>query len=418
MKSTKVCIIAKYLYPFDTRLCQQVQTLEEQGISCDVICCYTKGQLKTEHLQYTTIHRVAEKSITQGSFLSYLGATFKFISATFMKLFSLSFVNAYQAIVIHTLPEFLVFVATINKIFGSKIILDGRDLTVDLLDSRWSSKKVIFIKLVAKFLEKMIVRFCDQVITASNGFRRSLIRRGVNGNKVSVLINTADMSIFKYDEHRTFSPITDKARFIYHGTVSERFGIFIAVKAMEIVRKTIPGSVLKIHGWYDLGYRKKMEQYIKDKQLEETIIFGEPLPLPDIYKLILTTDMGLVPYLSDDFMNIALSTKSFEYIASGLPVVASRLKSAEELFNDDCIQYSEPGNPKSLADNIITMCLDPNIRAQKRSNAYITFSHNYSSIIQNKNYLEIIARSLGIEDLIIDPVPIDSTMSMEQPNLV
>lgn len=418
MKSTKVCIIAKYLYPFDTRLCQQVETLEEQGIPCDVICCYTKGQLKTEHRQYTTIHRVAEKSITQGSFLSYLGATFKFISATFFKLFSLSFVNAYKTIVIHTLPEFLVFVATINKFFGSKIILDGRDLTVDLLDSRWSSKKVFLIKLIAKFLEKTIVKFCDQVITASNGFRRSLIRRGVNGNKVSVLINTADISIFKYNENRTFSSITNDARFIYHGTVSERFGIFIAIKAMEMVRKTIPGSVLNIHGWYDLGYRRKMEQYIKDKHIEEAVIFGEPLPLPEIYKLILTTDIGIVPYLSDNFMNIALSTKSFEYIASGLPVVASRLKSAEELFSDECIQYSEPGDPKSLADNIITMCLDPNMRALKRSNAYTVFTQNYTSIIQNRNYLKIIASSLGIEDLIVDPLSINGTEAVKQPDLV
>ncbi len=418
MKPTKVCIIAKYLYPFDTRLCQQVHTLEEQGIPCDVICCYTEGQSRTEHLQYTTIHRVAEKSVTQGSFITYLLATFQFISATFFKLLSISLKNSYRAIVVHTLPEFLVFITFINKLLGSRIILDGRDLTVDLLDSRWSSKKVKAVKYIAKFLEKIIVSFCDHVITASNGFRRSLIQRGIKGSKVTVLINTADISIFKYDENRTFSTITSNARFIYHGTVSERFGIFVAVKAMETVSKRIPGSILKIHGWYDLGYRRKMEQYISDKQLQKAIIFGDPLPLQEIYKVIMTTDIGIVPYLSDNFMNIALSTKSFEYIASGIPVVASRLKSGEELFNDECIQYSEPGNPKSLAENIITMCLNPDLRAQKRKTAYSTFNQNYTSIIQNRNYLQIIASSLDIEDLIIDSTPVNSVEPLEQPSLV
>ena len=38
----------------------------------------------------------------------------------------------------------------------------------------------------------------------------------------------------------------------------------------------------------------------------------------------------------------------FEYIASGLPVVASRLKSGEELFNDSCVHYFEPGSVREF----------------------------------------------------------------------
>lgn len=405
MRNIKVCIIAKYLFPHDTRLSQQVHILEDYGIPCDIICSFTSDQKKREKLNYATIYRVTEKKIVQGTFLTYLLSTFRFIFNTFLTLFWLSLKNNYQVIVVHTLPEFLVFSAILNKLFGTRIILDGRDLTVDLLDSRWSDKKVKVVKKVAILLEKWIMCYCDHIITASNGFRQSLINRGVKADKVSVLINTADVSIFRYDKERFFKPVLNNARLLYHGTVSERFGILVAVKAMKIVCEKIPESRLQIYGWYDLEYRRKIEQYIQNEKLESSIFLGNPLPLQDIYKIIKNSDMGIVPYLSDNFMNIALSTKSFEYIASGLPVVASRLRSAEELFDSSCVQYTIPGNPENLAENIIQMCLNPELRSEKRENAYSVFRGQYTSRIQSRKYIRLIAKYLDVEDLIGLNVP-------------
>lgn len=417
MRNIKVCIIAKYLFPYDTRLSQQVHTLEEYGIPCDIICSFAADQKKREKLNYATIFRVTEKNIVQGTFFIYLLSTFKFILITFLTLLRLSLKNKYQVIIVHTLPEFLVFSAILNKLFGTMIILDGRDLTVDLLDSRWSGKKVKIIKRIAIWMEKWIVWYCDHIITASNGFRQSLINRGVKEDKVSVLINTADVSIFRYDKDRLFKPVLNNARLLYHGTVSERFGILVAVKAMKIVCEKIPGSELHIYGWYDLDYRKKIEQYIQSEKLEGSIYFGNPLPLQDIYKIIKKSDMGIVPYLSDNFMNIALSTKSFEYIASGLPVVASRLRSAEEIFDSSCVQYAIPGNPENLAENIIQMCFNPEIRSEKRENAFSVFNEQYTSMIQSRKYIHLVAKYLDMQDLIRLNVP-EEVSSVQEATVV
>jgi glycosyltransferase involved in cell wall biosynthesis len=74
-------------------------------------------------------------------------------------------------------------------------------------------------------------------------------------------------------------------------------------------------------------------------------------------------DFDVVPYLRDSFMDLALSTKSFEYIAVGLPVVASRVDSMTALFSDRSLQYSEPGDAADLADQIRRLCEAPRERA-------------------------------------------------------
>ena len=399
MKPAKVCLIAKYLYPFDTRLGQQVNTLKNCGIPCDVICGNNGLQENIEQIGSVTIHRIFKKPATKQSFLVYLFATSMFFASAFQKLISLSLRNDYKVIVVHTLPEFLVFITFLNKLFGSVIVLDGRDITVDLLTSRWHGKKIVFLKMIAVFLEKAITGYCDEIFTASSGFKRSLVSRGVPEKKIKVMVNTADETIFHFDRDREFKPVTEQARLIYHGTVSERFGLLVAVKAMKNICKQIPGSTLHIFGFFDPGYRKKIEDYIKQSKLNENVHLYDPMNLEEIYKQILTMDLGVVPYLSDNFMNLALSTKTFEYIAAGLPVAASRLKSSEELFDDSCIQYSESGNPEDLAEKITSLCLSPELRQAKRDRAYAMFDKYFTSASQNEMYVNLLASCMGIEDL-------------------
>lgn len=400
MRPVKICIIAKYLYPYDTRLSQQVDALEDYNIACDIICGNDGKQDAEEHIKNASIFRVSKKPANKQSFFVYLLNTFKFLLNTFLKLITLSFINNYKVIVVHTLPEFMVFTTLFNKLFGSVIILDGRDITVDLLASRWHGKKIFFVKRLATKLERVITGFCDEIITASNGFKRSLVSRGVEERKITVMVNTADEKIFKYDINRKFNTITENAQLIYHGTVSERFGLLVAVKAMKSICQKIPGSVLHIFGFFDPAYRNRIEQFISEADLMKNVLLHTPLSLPEIYKHVMTMDMGVVPYLSDDFMNKALSTKTFEYIAAGLPVTASRLKSSEELFNDSCIEYAEPGNCEDLAQKIINMCLNPQLREAKRDNAHEVFTRNFTSSAQNQIFVKMIAPYLGKSEVV------------------
>lgn len=384
----RVLIIAKYLYPNDTRLVQQINTLKKNNISTDLICLRDKNQAKKENKENLKIYRILGKNLKKYNFLMYIFKTFQFLIITFFKLFFLSFIRNYKIIIIHSLPEFMVFVTFLQKIFKVKIILDERDVSYELFSSRWNNKNKIIKKIII-FIEKLVMNYCDHVITASQGFKNSIVSRGINENKITVIMNTADSNIFKFDKNRKFIKIIKDLNMIYHGTVSMRFGILTAIEAMSIINNQIPGSKFFIYGLYDLQYLEDIKQKIKLLKLENNVFLNNVKSLAEIYDIIKNMDIGVVPYNNDNFMNLALSTKTFEYVSTGLPVVASRLKSTRELFSDDSIKYFEPGNSKDLAEKIIDFSYNYNDRKMYVDRAYIQYN-NFSSDVNYTKFSNII----------------------------
>lgn len=209
-KKNIVCIIAKYVFPFDTRLAQQVSVLRKIRIPSAVICIGITGQKKGVVLDSCAIYSVLVLADSnKKDALDYFNFTFAFMVLSFIKLVSLSIKNKVRCIVVHTLPECMIFIGLLHKIAGTKLVLDGRDLSVELIHSRfplWATSKAH--KCIC-WIEKISLGVCDTVITASNGFSRSVIERGVNPKNVVVLLNTADETIFKYEGERELPSVLE-----------------------------------------------------------------------------------------------------------------------------------------------------------------------------------------------------------------
>ena len=69
-------------------------------------------------------------------------------------------------------------------------------------------------------------------------------------------------------------------------------------------------------------------------------------------------DIGLAPTRRDEFTDLSLSTKVYEYAAMAKPVVASRLPLVEQTFPDGSVATYEPGDPGSMAAAIIELTDD------------------------------------------------------------
>ena len=274
----------------------------------------------------------------------------------------------------------------VNKI---PLILDLHDLTVELLEVKWPGKKHTFIKSVDKFIEKISCKFADALITVSDGCKVRLIERGNPEKKITLVLNSANQNIFKFDESRNFEQIKENAKIFYHGTVAEHFGIHFAIEAMAEVIKKIPNSKLIIYGRQYPSYKAKLENQIKRMNLGNTVFLFNRIRLEDCYLKIKEADIGIVPYVNNDYENIGLSNKAFEYTASGLPVVASRLFSLMEIFNENCIHYAEPENPNDFAEKIVELCKNPELRKQKVDNAFQALSE-ISGQVMDDRYLSLI----------------------------
>lgn len=399
----RICMIVQSLYPQDERVRRQAEALELNGVGVDVICMQGAKQGKEEDLGLVRAYRILPEGPKE-SLSQYIRLSLRFALAAFWKLQRLASKRRYELVQVHNMPDFLVFAGMLQKMMGRPLVLDLHDLSVELFASRWSARKSRLLLPLVRAAERISCAFADRLITTSHGFRDSLVQRGMPENKITLVLNTADPRIFHFDAGRSFHRIARGARLLYHGTVAERFGLEKAIEAVGHLQRKVPNSTLNIYGQYSPNYRITLQKKIRDLRLTDTVFLNGFRPLEEVHSIICNSDIGVVPYLSDPFMNLALSTKTFEYTATGLPVVASRLRSLTSIFDDKCITYADPHSAEDLADKIAMLCLDPDKRKSQAGSALSALPAISGSVMIGR-YLGLIQGLIGPNGTTADTQP-------------
>ncbi len=349
-------------YPADPRVRREAEVLAKAGFEVDIICLRSKGEDALGDYGRVTAHRVMRWPERTESLFRYFIASSVFAALSLAKLLRLSLRRRYSLIQVHNMPDHLVFVGLAHRMAGVPVILDLHDLTVELYESRTRGSVTAALLPFVKAAEKLSCAFADKVLTTSPGFRQRLIERGVPPDKIVLVFNSADNAVFSAPPEREWRKIEDGPALLYHGTVARRFGLHVAVEAVSLLRTRLPKTRLSVYGRFDPSYREELEDLIRERSLAEHVRLYGYLPLDRVGEAIGASDMGVVPYLDDPFMRLALSTKVFEYVCMRMPVVASRLESIMSVFGDDGIKYFKPGDPEDLALRIEEFCRNPDER--------------------------------------------------------
>ncbi len=399
MKQNKnICMITQSPYPIDPRVRRQAEKLEKEGYNVDILCVDTFNGPKVEAYGSVTAYRIL-KYIRHEDQLNYFLFSIKFFLISFVKLQFLYKEKHYSLIQVHNMPDYHIFIGFIQKIFFRvPLVLDIHDLTVDLFQEKWSSKKSGFILPFVKFIEKISCGFSDQVLTVTQECVNILIKRGIKKEKIELILNSANEELFEFDENREFKEIKSGLKLFYHGTVAERFGIHIVIKALPAIIDKIPQTKLILYGKYDPSYKKYLSELISELKLENSVEFNLTVPIEKIIELIKTVDIGVVPYMASEYMHLSLSTKAFEYAASGLPIISSRLRSMESIFSESSVSFFEPGNPVILADKVIELCDNPSQRKKQIFSALGDLQKVSWKIVSDK-YLNIISQLIKKKNL-------------------
>jgi glycosyltransferase involved in cell wall biosynthesis len=123
--------------------------------------------------------------------------------------------------------------------------------------------------------------------------------------------------------------------------------------------------------------------------LEGKILFKEPLPINKIADAMANADIGVVPKRADSFGNEAFSTKTLEFMVLNVPVIISRTKIDEFYFDESMVTFFESDNENDLAENMLTLIHDKDLRERKAANAIKYVSDNTWNIKQSI-YLDLV----------------------------
>lgn len=126
---------------------------------------------------------------------------------------------------------------------------------------------------------------------------------------------------------------TKKNQLIYIGTMVEDRGIKELVNAFSIFRKNFAGYKLILVGTFkSKNYKDEVHKQVKTLNLEEDLIILEKIPYPKIPLLLSQSKLGVINFLPTQNNIKGLPNKLFEYMAAGIPVLASNFHNYQKII--------------------------------------------------------------------------------------
>lgn len=121
------------------------------------------------------------------------------------------------------------------------------------------------------------------------------------------------------------SVVRNKCQLICVGQLSRPRGVFMLVEIMRLLKK-YEGVELLLLGRFDSESTKdEVQSLVADADLTERIHFLGQIPYRELKSYLLRATVGLVPLQPTSQYVKGIPTKMFEYMACGLPIVASDL---------------------------------------------------------------------------------------------
>lgn len=352
-----VCMIAYTNYAIDARVRREAETLASHGFH--VRCLTTKNGAEPARLVLNgvEVRELGVRKYRGKSTLAYVGSYLRFMFTASAACLGLLLRGELDVVHVHNIPDFLVFAGLIPRLSGKKVILDVHDSVPETFATKFSSRAV-FRKLLC-LEERLSALIAHRVICVNHPQRDTLVTRGIPHAKTFISMNVADPSIFKRPSVEA-RPRATASHFnlVYHGTMAERLGVDLIIRAAARLRQRIPH--LRVHLWGHGDDLPGFQQLAKELDLED-VVFFEPkgYPLEELPRHLGSMDLGVVGNRRSVACDLMLPVKLIEYVSLGIPVIVPRFKAIEYYFDDDMVTYYEAEDVQSLADSIYRLYLEP-----------------------------------------------------------
>ncbi len=262
----------------------------------------------------------------------------------------LKLLHKTEFVIIGTPPSSLLIVTLVIRLFRKKFILDIQDLWTEAAVSfGYAKKDGILTKLTKKF-EIHSWNKADLII-ANSVLTCDIIKEWVdNPSKVKYFPFNVDLNTF-----RKLDSTESEKRIVYIGNFGVAQDLQVFIKSLPIIVKKIPDLTIRLYGGGDC--EEEIKKLAKDLDIESHVTFFNPIPRDMIPVVLSESTLGIVPLANNKSLRYAIPTKTFEYFACGLPVVAYGSSNELRRIIDESKGgvYADQNDPTAIANQIIKL---------------------------------------------------------------
>ena len=238
-------------------------------------------------------------------------------------------------------------------------------------------------------IEKAMYRTCDKLVTVGEGYKDRLMEKGVPGEKMSIVMNGTDLSVYKPQPKNDalLKKYGLKGKFVvsYIGTVGMACGLDVVLDAA----KEVPDNVMFVVVG-DGAHRTQLEGEAKKRHLENVIFTGRQ-PKAAMPAWVSSSDANLVHLRKMELFTTVMPSKIFESAGCKRPIIMGVDGYAKKLVMDAKAGLDmKPGDAESLVECVKTLVADSELCRTLGENAYSNIALVHNRDRQADDYLEIL----------------------------
>jgi glycosyltransferase involved in cell wall biosynthesis len=277
-------------------------------------------------------------------------------------------------------PELIPIGLKLKKL-GKKVIFDiHENVGLQIKDKEYLN---YFLRNLLSFMyvkyEKKALKKFDMLVLAEDSYVEYYSKLS---NSITVILNMPDIEPLKKFQVED----RDKNGLFYIGGISNERGLNVTVEALKILKETIPDIYMHYVG---NTYNNILED-IDIKSIQNNIKFYGPMPLFEGLEISKNAKVGLSILKPIGNYTKSYSTKVFEYMALGLPVITSNFKLYKNIVEKyHCGLCVNPLDPKEIAKAITYIVTNPNEAKQMGENGKKAVTERYNWTNEEKKLFKI-----------------------------
>lgn len=276
-------------------------------------------------------------------------------------------------------------------------VLEIRDLWPDSIVAVEALREGFLIRVLYK-LEAWMYAAADHIVTVGEGYRRELLAKGADPEKVTVVPNGIDAELFYplLPDPTLRAELDLQNRFVcsYIGTIGMACGLRVVLDAALLLRQRgIRDVVFLMVG--DGAAREQLEAEARAEGLDEVRFLGRQAK-NRVPPLLALSDAALVHLKREPLFSTVLPSKIFEAAAMGRPILLGVEGHAAKLVGENDMGLCfEPENAEELVAALVRLRDDPELcrRLGENGQQAVTKSFNRDSLA--RQFLTLLESLVG-----------------------
>lgn len=321
MKKQKVLVLAYSDVNYDPRIMKQCTALSNEGY--DVSFHGIKYDQISHVNPFNTYLHFKRSPKNYFQYIQY------FLLMLIFFFIQFKFVFSKPIVIVHNMPNFLVFSSLLFRLFGTKIVLDVHDDSVLVLSKTTKNKFLLFMfDKVDNFLS---LKVPDRLMTVNRVIAKDLKKSTCKN--ILTLHNSPEKIVNQCS--KTYTP-GESIKLVYIGNVGTHYGLESFIQYVHKVKEFIPLS-FDIYG--DGAAKEGLEKLIDDLQLNSIVKVHGRYMANEVDDILKSYHLGVAMYNQNELTNIILPVKILEYTFNCLPTITVPLRVTTEYFGKDSLVY-------------------------------------------------------------------------------